>query len=62
MKKVTIEPGCIACGTCAFIAPKVFEVTDMSRVKPDADITAHAPCIRAAAKACPVQVITYQEE
>jgi ferredoxin len=44
------------------MAPKVFEVTDMSRVKADADIAANAPCIRAAAKACPVQVITYQEE
>jgi len=62
MKKVAIEPGCIACGTCAFLAPRIFEVTDQSRVKSDADIKADASCIRAAAKACPVQVITYQEE
>ncbi|MFI5332675.1 MAG: ferredoxin [Candidatus Babeliales bacterium] len=62
MKKVTIEPGCIACGTCAFLAPQVFEVTAQSQVKSDADIKTHAPCIRAAAKACPVQVITYEEE
>lgn len=62
MKKVTVEPGCIACGTCAFLAPQVFEVKTMSQVKPDADIKTNAPCIRAAARACPVQVITYEEE
>ena len=32
MKKVWIEPGCIACGACQFNAPEVFEVTDRSRI------------------------------
>lgn len=62
MKKVTIEPGCIACGTCAFIAGDVFEVTTMSQVKADADIVTHESRIKAAVKACPVQVITYEEK
>lgn len=62
MKKVTIEPGCIACGTCSFLAPDVFEVTTMSHIKPDADIKANESRIKAAVKACPVQVITYEEK
>ena len=38
IKKVWIEPGCISCGSCQYLAPEVFEVTDRSRVKPCADI------------------------
>ena len=34
---VWIDPGCITCGVCEFIAPEVFEVTDISHVKGDAD-------------------------
>ena len=34
MKKVVIDPGCTTCGLCEFIAPDVFEVTDISPVKP----------------------------
>ncbi len=62
MKKVTIEPGCIACGTCEFIAPQVFKVTDRSRVQPEADIPGNDQLICKAVKSCPVQVIKYQEE
>lgn len=61
MKKVIIEPGCISCGACAFIAPDVFQVTDISHVKDDAPIEQNAEKIKQAAQACPVQVITYQE-
>ena len=61
MKKVTVEPGCITCGTCAFIAPEVFEVTDVSRVKKDADIEANKELIEKAVTKCPVQVIKFQE-
>ena len=61
MKKVKIEPGCISCGTCAFIAPEVFEVTDVCRVKKDANLEANKEKIKEAAKACPVQVIKYEE-
>ncbi len=56
-KGVLIEPGCIACGACAFNAPDVFEVTDRSRVKTDADFEKNAGFIEKAAAQCPVQVI-----
>ncbi len=52
-----IEPGCISCRTCQFIAPKIFEVTDVSRVRPDAPITEYAEQIEQAIQMCPVQVI-----
>ena len=45
MKNVKIEPGCISCGSCQFIAPEVFEVTDTSHVKEGADIQRYQACI-----------------
>lgn len=62
MKKVIITPGCIACGACEFVAPEVFEVTDLSRVKPGADIAANEAAIIEAVNGCPVGVIRYGEE
>lgn len=59
IKKVTIEPGCITCGACEFIAPEVFEVTDISHVKEQVALQEHEASIQAAAQACPVQVIRY---
>ena len=61
MKKVTIEPGCITCGACEYIAPEVFEVTDVCHVKQQADLLKLAQEIRQAAQACPVNVIKYEE-
>lgn len=61
MKKVWIEPGCITCGACEFIAPEVFEVTDISHIKPGANIENNKELIKAAALACPVNVIKYSE-
>lgn len=61
MKKVSIQPGCISCGSCQFVCPFVFEVTDHSRVLPDADLSKHAEKIKEAAVKCPVKVITYEE-
>lgn len=60
MKKLWIEPGCITCGACEFLCPAVFEVTDMSHIKPEADIQEHADLIKLAAQACPVNVIKYK--
>ncbi len=57
----TVEPGCIACGACAFNAPEVFEVTDRSRVKPDADIEKNRALIEKAVAQCPVSVIKFKE-
>ncbi len=56
-----VEPGCIACGACAFNAPEVFEVTDRSRVKPDADIEKNRALIEKAVAQCPVSVIKFKE-
>lgn len=59
MKKVWIDPGCITCGRCEFIAPEVFEVLDVAHVKKDADFSKHSSAIQQAAQTCPVQVIKY---
>lgn len=61
MKKVTIQPGCISCGSCEYICPAVFKVVEKSSVKVDADLQAHAELIKKAAQKCPVQVIEYEE-
>lgn len=61
MKKVTIEPGCITCGTCEFIAEEVFEVTQVCRIKSAVDFAKNKDLIEQAAQACPVQVITYEQ-
>lgn len=62
MKKVIIEPGCITCGTCEFIAPEVFQVTDICHVQQSADFAAHREAIQCAARACPVQVIRLSKD
>ena len=62
MKKVRIDPGCITCGLCEFIAPDVFEVSDVSRVKKDVDFEKHADSIEQAMRGCPVAVIVYSEK
>ena len=59
-KKAVIEPGCITCGMCEFIAPEVFEVTDVARVKKK--YTFDEELIQKAVQACPVSVIKVKEE
>ncbi len=61
MKKLWIEPGCITCGMCEFIAPKVFEVTDVSHIKSDANIQENSDLIEQSVKDCPVFVIKFEE-
>lgn len=61
MKKVSIQPGCISCGSCEYICPAVFEVTDRSRVKEGNVISGNEDLIKKAAQKCPVQVIEYEE-
>lgn len=61
MKKVWITPGCITCGACEFVAPEIFEVLDVARVKQNIDIKKYENEIKEAAKGCPVQVIKYSE-
>ena len=62
MKKLWIEPGCITCGMCEFLAPQVFEVTDVSHIKPDADLVKHQQLIELSVQECPVSVIKFQEK
>jgi ferredoxin len=61
MKKVIINPGCITCGACEFIAPEVFEVTDICHVKENVDLDTHVQAIKDAIVACPVAVIEGKE-
>lgn len=60
-KKLFIEPGCITCGLCEFLAPEVFEVTDVSHVREDVSVAAHEKQIKQAVQECPVSVIKYEE-
>ncbi len=60
MKKISLKPGCITCGTCEFIAPEIFEVTDICHVKADAPTEQFPKEIAEAIRQCPVQVI-YEE-
>ena len=60
MKKLRIDPGCIACGACQFVAPDVFIVSDVSSVKSDIDLQKYESQIKEAVKCCPVGVIKYE--
>jgi len=61
MKKVTISPGCISCGTCEVVCPQVFEVTDVSHVREGADLQKNAEGIKEAVEVCPVGAIEFEE-
>ena len=61
MKKLWIEPGCITCGMCEFIAPDIFEVTDISHIKTDAVLQGKEDLIEQSVQECPVSVIQFQE-
>ena len=54
-KKIIIEPGCITCGMCEFIAPETFEVTDVARVKEP--LVYDEQLVKKAVDECPVSVI-----
>lgn len=61
-KKVKIEPGCIGCGLCQALAPKVFDVTDVSHVNENVDFQKYEQEIEEAAASCPVNVIICEDE
>lgn len=61
IEKVWIEPGCISCGACAFLAPDVFQVLTVSEVNPNVDLAHNTDNIVLAARSCPVSVIKYTE-
>jgi ferredoxin len=62
MKKVTIIPGCITCGLCGALAPEIFEVTDIARVRPEAPVTQCIISVKKAIAECPVQVIQFSSK
>lgn len=62
MKKLWIDPGCITCGMCEFVAPEVFEVTDVSHIKPGFDQQKNEELIEESVKECPVSVIKFESE
>lgn len=62
IKKVTIKPGCVSCGTCSVICPNVFEVSDIGKIKENVDFQTNEEEIKEAAQACPVGVIEIEEE
>jgi ferredoxin len=61
IEQVWIEPGCISCGACAFLAPDVFEVLTISQIKPAVNLEQQSENIILAARSCPVSVIKYTE-
>ncbi len=57
IKKITIKPGCIGCGLCESIAPTVFVVRDIARVKELHDYTHDEQKALEAERQCPMQII-----
>jgi ferredoxin len=60
LKNVKVEPGCISCGSCEFLAPEVFKVVITSQVQ-SVDFKRFEDSIRQASAKCPVQVIKIEE-
>ena len=58
--KVKIEEGCIACGACESLCPDVFKVEDVATVN-DVNVAGNEDCVKEAADACPVSVISVEE-
>lgn len=61
MKKVTVMPGCVSCGTCQALCPAVFVVKGTAQVRPDVDINAYEVLIKEAAEICPVGAIRCED-
>lgn len=62
IKKVSIIPGCISCGTCEVICKEVFTVKDISYVNESVDPNVFADAVIEAADMCPVSVIKVEIE
>lgn len=54
--RVEIIPGCISCGACVSINSDIFELNDIAHVN-QSKVVGHEEDCRAAADACPVNVI-----
>jgi ferredoxin len=64
IKKVSIVPGCISCGTCESVCPRVFQVKGVAEVRQDGPsyFQEDADLVREAADLCPVSVIVVEDE
>lgn len=62
IKKVWIEPGCIACENCQSVCPEVFVVDDVSHVIENVNYNLYEDGIKIAAEQCPVEVIKYETD
>ena len=62
IKRVFITPGCISCGTCEAVCPRVFKVKATAEVLPDAKPNDDNELVREAADLCPVNVIKVEDE
>jgi ferredoxin len=62
IKKVSIIPGCISCGTCEVICKEVFTVKDISYVNESIDPALYENEVLEAADMCPVSVIKVEKE
>jgi ferredoxin len=47
---------------CEFIAPQVFEVTDVSHIKQNFNLQENIDLIEKSVRECPVYVIKYEEK
>ena len=59
--KIEIMPGCIECGACSAINNEIFELTDSLHIHQDKISGCEEDC-KAAADACPVNVIKIIED
>jgi ferredoxin len=57
IKGVRVLPGCISCGTCEVICPKVFHIKSISCVNEGVNFQDYQDCINEAAQMCPVDAI-----
>lgn len=62
IKKVSIEPGCVSCGSCQAICQQVFKVERGAKVIAATDFNKYEDLIKEAAELCPVQVIKIEDD
>lgn len=62
IKTVKVLPGCISCGTCVAVCPKVFAIESISQVREGVNLEENKDCIEEAADMCPVSVIEIEWE